>query len=125
MLKYFNVSEFDQKDGKLPGSGANMVCEYLRKLDELRELCGFPLVVNSGYRSPEYNNRVSGSGLTGPHTTGKAADFAIDTSQKRYIILKHAFDLGFTGIGVGKSFVHLDTLDDSDEFTMRPNVWTY
>src|SRR5688572_18275388 len=98
--------------------------DFVKKLDELRERCGFPLIVTSGYRSPEYNKSVSTSGLEGPHTTGMAVDLACNGGQA-YVILKHAFDLGFTGIGVAqtgsKRFIHLDILKTNP----RPNVWSY
>lgn len=121
-MKYFKYSEFDQKDGKLPGSGEKyMSSEFLNKLDKLRELMGQPMRVTSGYRSPEYNAKVSNTGRTGPHTTGKAADIACSNGQMRHKLVKLACELGFTGIGISKSFVHLDTLEGPH----RPNIWTY
>lgn len=120
-MKHFKIEEFDQKDGNCP---AKMDADFLVKIDELRERCGFPLVITSGYRSPEYNKKVSSTGTTGPHTTGKAADIAV-RGQKAHTLLKHALELGFTGIGISQKgqsrFIHLDTI----EGTMRPWVWSY
>lgn len=46
-------------------------------LEEVREICGNkPLVISSGYRSPEVNRRVGGS-ITSQHMTGCAADFTV------------------------------------------------
>lgn len=98
---------------------------FMFKMVELRRACGFPLRVTSAYRCPERNKEVSSTGLTGPHTTGKAIDIAVDREQA-YIVLYHAFKLGFTGIGVkqkGSSrFIHLDW---NLEGKPRPTVWSY
>jgi uncharacterized protein YcbK (DUF882 family) len=98
---------------------------FLASLDTLRERCGFPLIVSSGYRCPEYNERVSETGSDGPHTHGVAVDFAVSRLQA-YTLLRAALDMGFKGIGVkqkgerGARFIHLDMMVD-----LRPNVWSY
>ena len=45
-----------------------------RGLEQVQALTGFPLQLSSGYRSPELNRRVGGTG-TSQHTQGLAADF--------------------------------------------------
>lgn len=126
-LKYFKPHEFDQRG--LPGSGEKMDDNFLLLLDALREKCDFPLVINSGYRSPEYNAKVSSTGLNGPHTTGKAVDVRC-FGTNAYILVKNALELGFSGIGVAQKgaqiarFVHLDTLTTAEGFP-RPWLWTY
>lgn len=46
-------------------------------LEKIRALCGSkPLVVSSGYRSPELNRHIGGSSSS-EHCTGSAADFRI------------------------------------------------
>lgn len=45
-----------------------------RRLDEVRELLGTPILVNSWYRSPEVNKAVGGS-TTSDHMTGLSIDF--------------------------------------------------
>lgn len=127
MPKYFKYSEFDQHGA--PGSGAaHMNKLFLSMLDALREKLGFPLIVTSGYRSPEYNAKVSETGTTGPHTTGKAADIAV-SGQQAYTLIKTALELGFTGIGISQKgasrFVHLDILADGEQGAPRPRIWSY
>lgn len=124
-LKYFKLSEFDSPD--LPGSGAQMNEEFLEKLDLLREHCGFPFKINSGFRTPEQNKRDGGAEQSA-HLLGRAADIAC-TGQQAYTILKLAPQYGFFGIGVclkGRYFVHLDDIGmgELDGIT-RPMVWTY
>lgn len=126
-MRYFKIEEFDQRDA--PGSGENMCPEFLTMIDDLRDKCGFPFIISSGYRSPEYNEQVSSSGRTGPHTTGKAADISV-YGENAHILLWHATDMEFSGIGISQKgnyksrFIHLDTLPNDDNHP-RPWVWSY
>lgn len=121
--KYFTREELECKCGckGIPE------WDFISKLDELRDSVGFPLPVTSAYRCPEWNNRVSRSGTTGPHTTGRAVDIAVNRGQAFYLI-EQAIDSGFTGIGLQQKgqgrFVHLDDLPNA-EGQPRPTVWTY
>lgn len=119
--RYFQRSEFACKCG----CSANRIDdEFVSKLDELRDRVGFPMIVTSGYRCPAHNARVSPTGPNGPHTTGRAVDIRAN-GQQAHALMKAAFELGLTGIGVkqhgGARFVHLDDL----ELAPRPNVWSY
>jgi zinc D-Ala-D-Ala carboxypeptidase len=120
-LRYFKTEEFACKHCGV----SVMNTEFLNLVDELRHRYGKPLVVNSGYRCPEHNKKVSTTGADGPHTTGKAADFSVRGADA-YRLMKIAYELGFTGIGVSQKgatrFIHLDTIEDSP---VRPGVWSY
>ena len=80
--------------------------EFVHALDLLREECGFPFIINSGYRSPLHSIEVA-KDQPGEHTRG-AADIAVHHGYERYKIIKHATAMGFTGIGVHKGYIHLD-----------------
>lgn len=99
----------------------------VKKLDALREECGFPLLINSGYRCPKHNLEVSHTGETGPHTTGHAVDIRVDRGRA-YRLLALAPKYGFTGIGIqqkgGGRYIHLDDLPN-DINQPRPTVWSY
>ena len=121
-MRYFTFTAFDQEG--LEGSGEQFMDRtFLNNLDALRHICGFPFIVTSGYRSPEYNAQVSSRGLTGSHTTGKAADIAVSRQNAR-TVLHSALHMGcFTGIGINQKgdgrFIHLDTIDGPNR------LWTY
>ena len=103
-LQHFTLEEFkDRITGEV-----KMDPEFLKKLDELRERCGFPIYIISGYRSPEHPVEKI-KPRPGQHTNGTAADIRALSGVYRYIIMKHAIDLGFTGIGVYPTHIHLDT----------------
>lgn len=126
-IEFFKKNEFDCKCGC---GGNEMVPSFLKKLDHTRRLLGFPFVVTSGYRCPQHNNRVSNTGLNGPHTTGRAVD--VQLFGHRAFVLLRAIGVGneFTGIGLNlkgphkSRFIHLDDLESHDN-RFRPTVWTY
>lgn len=113
-LKYFKVSDFDCQE-----TGENeMSEEFLLKLDELRENCGFPFIITSGYRSPSHSIEAK-KNSPGTHAQGIAADIRARNGAERHIIVKTAMKMGFTGIGVAKSFIHVDIR------ATTPVVWSY
>ncbi len=111
---YFTESEFRCRE-----TGENEIKpEFIAMLDQLRERCKFPFTITSGYRSVHHTaerNKQKG----GTHTQGIAADIAVSNGQQRMKIVKEALNLGFGGIGVAKSFVHVDMR------TTTPVMWTY
>ena len=95
--------------------------EFLAKLDELREICGFPFRITSGWRDASHpaEARKAEPG-TGTHCQGIACDIAVSNGFERMNIVHEALKMGcFNGIGVGKNFVHLDTRKTT------PVMWTY
>jgi uncharacterized protein YcbK (DUF882 family) len=113
--KYFKRSDFDCQE-----TGENeMKDRFIKKLDHLREACGFPFIVTSGYRSPNHSLERHKANGPGMHSSGLAADIAVSGGQERMAIIKHACAMGFTGVGVAKGFVHVDIRDSS------PVAWCY
>jgi len=110
------------------GCGMQPAADFMAKVERLREAWGKPMVVTSGARCPKWNAVVSKTGEAGPHTTGRAIDFAVDRGEA-YRLLALAFSLGlFTGIGVnqkgGGRFLHFDDLPDAPG-QPRPTLWSY
>ena len=120
MAKYFNRKEF-----ACQYTGNNEISsELIDKLDELREACGFPFVITSGYRDATHPVEAKKAKPgTGTHAQGIAADIKVNNGLQRFKIVEEAIKLGFTGIGVARSFVHVDirSPDDTTPFVM----WTY
>jgi len=83
-----------------------------------------PLSITSGYRCSEHNAAVSKTGANGPHTTGKAIDISVRDSQHRKQLITYFAPI-VTGLGIAKSFIHIDLLNADDGFEMRPNSWVY
>lgn len=114
-LKYFTVDEFDCQ---VTGNN-EMKKDFLEKLDQLREACGFPFRITSGYRDPYGHPIEMKKSQPGTHAKGIAADIYVSGGSERYIIVREALKLGFTGIGVNKTFIHVDTRDTT------PVLWEY
>ncbi len=55
----------------------------------------------------------------GTHTQGIAADIKVNNGAERFILLNYAFEMGFSGIGVAKTFIHVDIRDS------QPVSWVY
>ena len=106
LIKHFQPHEFDSPDAE--GSGHSMEYEFVRFLDELRNDCGFPFVIHSGYRTPAHNAELKGAVTESAHTHGWAADIGAPTSGMRFSIVSKALAKGIARVGVHPRFVHLD-----------------
>lgn len=104
-IRHFHFWEFSSPDET--DSGLRMNLEFVKILDTLRDRAGFPLVINSGYRTPAHNAKVGGKSESA-HIEGVAADIACSTSGDTFEIVKSAFDLGIKRVGIAETFVHLD-----------------
>jgi zinc D-Ala-D-Ala carboxypeptidase len=126
--KYFELDELKCKCGNCGSTGMEMDYEFMERLVALREECGFPFMITSGYRCPSHNVRVSKTSFDGPHTTGKAVDIGI-SGERAYLLVGHAYDKKFTGIGIKQKgeikdrFIHLDILEAPDY--PRPCIYSY
>ena len=92
--------------------------EFMEKVDELRDRCGFPFVITSGFRSVQHPIEAK-KNVPGTHSQGIAADIKITNSAQRYTIIREALAMGFTGIGVASDFIHVDTRGSA------PVIWVY
>jgi uncharacterized protein YcbK (DUF882 family) len=121
--KYFSLDEFDSPDEE--GSGGMMEHEFVEQLDIARDIAGFPFIINSGFRSIAHNQRLKERGYqvakNSSHLLGWAADIHVSTSRKRFIMVEALLDAGFTRIGIGDNFIHVD----SDPEKQQNLIWTY
>lgn len=117
-MRYFTVQEFNCKCGCGGGEKIDSLLLYL--LSKARELANVPFVITSGYRCEEYNKKVGGVGESA-HTKGLAVDIAVVSGSARFAILQAAIIVGFTRIGIGKGFIHLDV----DEKKPQRMAWMY
>ncbi|MCB0374829.1 MAG: peptidase M15 [Sinomicrobium sp.] len=116
------LSKFDSPD--LPGSGRCMDKGFIRKLKKLQRKTGLPIFnwINSGARSAYWNSKVGGVNNSSHKIPAcKAADIKAPTKAIRDRIVRAAKEVGFTRIGVGSAFVHLDT----DTFKKQYVAWGY
>ena len=114
--KFFKDDEFE----RVACSRSRIKDDSLRRLDRAREISGIPFILTSAYRSPEYEKAHGRSG-TGAHTLGCAFDIRCNDNHERYLIVFGAIAAGFTRIGIGSTFVHLD----DSETHPHPRIWLY
>jgi len=82
--------------------------KLLKKLIELREIIERPIYITSGYRCPEYNQKIGGV-VNSYHLIGLAVDIKVKDINL-IELLEVCENIDFTGIGFyeKKNFLHLD-----------------
>ena len=101
----FQVKEFACKDGSDP---ILIAPELVTILQAIRSHFGKPVVINSAYRTPEYNKKVGGAAQS-QHCYGTAADIAISgVSPKDVAAFAENLLSGRGGIGIYAGFTHID-----------------
>ena len=111
--KNFNIDEFKCKDGtSVPDEYLSNVELLAKNLQVLRDKVGLPIIIISGYRSPEYNKKIGGAKRS-QHMLAKAADIIIkgmsSTEVKNVIIsLIKSGEMHPGGIGLYQTFTHYD-----------------
>jgi uncharacterized protein YcbK (DUF882 family) len=94
---------------------------FLRDLEDLRIHWDTPLVLNSAYRCAKHPEEAK-KAAPGEHNRG-AVDIHI-SGPSRYFLIKLAMELGWSGIGIGLGFLHLDR-GESRLGATRPSFWSY
>ena len=115
--KYFSEHEFQ----KVHCSMDDIDPSSLKRLDYAREYAGIPFIISSAYRSKEHELERGRTGASA-HTRGRAFDIVCGDSRSRALIIAAAVKVGFTRIGIGSSFIHLD---DDVHCLPSPRIWLY
>ena len=98
----------------------NTSVEFINSLDRARAIAGVPFKINSGTRCKKHNKEVGGKDTSG-HIKGIAVDIAITGSINRFKVVDALRAVGFTRIGIGESFCHVD-----QDMSKTQNVmWVY
>jgi uncharacterized protein YcbK (DUF882 family) len=114
-MKYFTESEFNEFEKMDP--------KLLEKLDQLREVYGYPIKLTSTYRSPDHPIEAKKS-KPGEHAYGAAVDIACVGGEATFKLVKSAIEVGFTRIGISRknNFVHVGI---GYEGAPPITIWTY
>lgn len=106
-LQYFTHAEFNCNCGECGVTGKLMDRDFLRTLDEARDIAGVAFKITSGARCAAHNAKVGGS-PNSSHLRFVAADIAATTSRQRFLILDALLRAGFKRIGIAETFIHVD-----------------
>ena len=109
----FTLSEFNSKDGAaMPFEVAQNITELMNNLQVLRDFYRKPIIINSGYRSPEHNRKIGG--VKGSrHVLGLAADIVVkgvdptDVARTIEMLIRQG-KMKQGGVGRYKNFTHYD-----------------
>ena len=117
--KNFTRAEFGCRCGCDTNEISDDLIDYAQ---DIRDECGFPLPVTSGYRCP--NHKIERSKKQpGTHAKGLAVDFGISGAQAR-IVARIALVKSRGGVGINQKgiarFIHVDIGKDR-----TGNFWTY
>ena len=112
--EHFKLSEFQSGDTK----EVKIDPELVEKLEKLRKRIGQPLIINSGYRTPEHNKSVGGADGS-LHLPGKATDIAKVKGLTIDEMAVIAQKMGFDGIGKYNWGIHVDVRENG------PARWDY
>lgn len=114
LSEHFHDVEFACRDGSLvPERFRPNLLELVRgRLQPLRSYLGRPVVVLSGYRSPEWNAEIGGKGGSW-HLRAGAADIRVRgyDSAELYAAVRRLEERGSLrpgGVGYYPTFLHLD-----------------
>ena len=109
----YSTKNFTADEFKCQHTGQHGIQKHVvDKIQELRDMVGRPLTITSAYRSPLHP--IEARKLApGTHAQGLAVDIKVNGGAERYEIIKCGLLLGATGIGVNKTFVHLDWREDT------------
>ena len=113
----FYRHEFACKGQGCCGHSAPINMDLVYKLEMLREQIG-PMTINSGFRCRKHNAAVGGS-VNSQHTIGNAADIDLGT-RDIWDVKQKAIELGFRGIGLYDTFIHLDVRNNH---IALPLIW--
>lgn len=112
----FKLSEFQCKNGIDEILISDILINYLETLKNV--LAADSIVINSGYRTPDYSVYVGG-GYSDPHTKGIAADIfayrdgALITGAELCCM---AQSVGFGGIGYMGNAIHVDVRNEEEYY---------
>ena len=104
--EHFKVREFAQKDFRY--DRVIVESELINVLEEIRAHFNKPVIITSGYRTPEYNKKIGGA-KNSQHTKGKAADIKVSGIPAKEVqkYLKNKYPNKY-GIGSYLNFTHID-----------------
>ena len=118
-IGYFDTKEFESRDGKPSPFQYIVHIGLIDKLNEIREAFGKPIIINSGYRSPEHNAKVGGV-ANSQHVKGTAADIRPEDLKDLPELQKICDEMNpHGGVGFYDTFCHVDVCGEKARWDNR------
>ena len=113
VTEHFKINEFACRDGSnVPEKYLSNVFKIAKQLEIIRLSLGQPIVINSAYRTREYNTKVGGA-FASQHLTASAVDIVVKGHTPHYVftMIRSLMRCGAIAGGciiLYKNFVHYD-----------------
>jgi len=126
-IRHFKPVDFQCQCGNCAGKDIPISMAVVKKLDAIQEATAVPIQIILGCRCQAAQDRKNGGKSISAHLPhgdegeATAVDIICDTVQDRAKLLHAAFIQGFTFIGIGFNFLHLEI----GPTTTKPRVWLY
>ncbi len=123
LTKNFSLAEFKCKDGsEVPAKYLANVTKLAKNLQVLRDYVKKPIVLNSAYRTTNYNRSIGGA-VQSQHLTASAGDIRIAgmTSKEVHATILKLIAEGKMhngGLGLYSTFVHYDVRPTPSRWTL-------
>ncbi len=115
MSKHFSIKELQCHCGC---DKCDMDNIFMEMFERAREIADIPFIISSAFRCDEHDKELNGGGN---HPTGKAIDIGVINGVTRAKILFALYDAGFRRFGIGKTFLHVDSVPNKPS----PCIWGY
>ena len=113
--EHFKIKEFRCKDGS---DEIKYSPETVAFLENIRaHFGGKSITINSAYRTATYNKKIGGASKS-QHVVGTACDIVI-SGVTPLAIAQYAEGIGVNGIGVYKTFTHIDSRSGKSRWDNR------
>lgn len=114
-MTFTNHREFDNTPNVLQINNLQRLAEFL---EEVRSLLGKPIIIDSGFRSPDVNQAV-GSTSVSQHLRGCAADFRVPSMTPAEVVKAiHGSDLPFDQLILELTWTHI-SIPNTDDVAPR------
>lgn len=114
-MTFTNHREFDNTPNVVQVNNLQRLAEFL---EEVRKLIGKPIIIDSGYRSPEVNQAV-GSTSVSQHLRGCAADFRVlGMTSAEVVEAIHSSDLAYDQLILELGWTHI-SIPNTDDANAR------
>lgn len=102
------TKNFSKHEFSCPCCGLNNIStEFIKQLQEARNIAQIPFTISSGTRCKARNFAVGGV-ADSSHLKGVAADIETPNTLTRYVIAKALFEAKFTRIEICEKHIHVD-----------------
>jgi len=110
-LTFTNHREFDNTPNAVQVNNLQRLAEFL---EDVRSLLGKPIIIDSGFRSPEVNHAV-GSTSVSQHLRGCAADFRVPGMTPAEVVKAiHGSDLPYDQLILELTWTHISIPNTDD-----------